>query len=33
LEGLAITIQTVAAAPQAYQLLKGAAALLGLQLP
>lgn len=33
LQGLATTIQTVAAAPQAYQLLKGAAALLGLQLP
>lgn len=32
LQGLATTIQTVAAAPQAYQLLKGAAALLGLQL-
>ena len=33
LEGLATTIQTISAAPQAYQLLKGAAALLGLQLP
>ncbi len=33
LQGLATTIQTVAAAPQAYQLLKGAAALLGLHLP
>lgn len=33
LQGLATTIQTVAAAPEAYQLLKGAAALLGLQLP
>jgi hypothetical protein len=33
LQGIASTIQTMAAAPQAYQLLKGAAALLGLQLP
>lgn len=33
LQGLAITVQTISAAPQAYQLLKGAAALLGLQLP
>jgi len=33
LQGLATAIQTIAAAPQAYQLLKGAAALLGLQLP
>ena len=33
LQGLATVIQTLAAAPQAYQLLKGAAALLGLQLP
>jgi hypothetical protein len=32
-QGLATVIQTLAAAPQAYQLLKGAAALLGLQLP
>ena len=33
LSGLASTVQTLASAPQAYQLLKGAAALLGLQLP
>jgi hypothetical protein len=33
MEGLATTIQTISATPQAYQLLKGAAALLGLQLP
>lgn len=33
LQGLATTVQTVAAAPEAYQLIKGAAALLGLQLP
>ena len=33
LQGLATTVQTIAAAPDAYQLIKGAAALLGLQLP
>jgi len=33
LQGIATTIQTLAAAPEAYQLLKGAAALVGLQLP
>lgn len=33
LQGLATTIRTIAAAPQAYEVLKGAAALLGLQLP
>jgi HPt (histidine-containing phosphotransfer) domain-containing protein len=33
LQGLATTVQTIAAAPEAYQLIKGAAALLGLQLP
>jgi len=33
LQGLATSIQTIAAASQAYQLLKGAASLFGLQLP
>ncbi len=33
LQGIATSIQTMAAARQAYQLLKGAASLLGLQLP
>ena len=33
LQGLATTVQTIAAAPEAYQLIKGAAALFGLQLP
>lgn len=33
MQGLAMTIQTIASAPKAYQLLKGAASLLGLQLP
>ena len=33
LQGLATSIQTIAAAQQAYQLLKGAASLFGLQLP
>jgi hypothetical protein len=33
LQGIAMTIQTIAAAPEAYQLLKGAASLMGLQLP
>jgi len=33
LQGLATTVRTIAAAPQAYEVLKGAAALLGLQLP
>lgn len=33
LQGLATTVQSIAAAPEAYQLLKGAAALIGLQLP
>ena len=33
LQGLATSIQTIAAAKQAYQLLKGAASLFGLQLP
>ena len=33
IEVLANVVQTVVATPQVYQLLKGAAALLGLQLP
>lgn len=33
LQGLATTVQAVASAPQAYNLLKGAASLLGLDLP
>ena len=33
ISGLATTVRTMAASPQAYELLKGAAALLGLQLP
>lgn len=33
LQGLATTVQTIAAAPEVYQLIKGAAALFGLQLP